>query len=466
MLSLPEIAARAVIAAPALPALAVAAIGGYALLVRNPRESTTAGITLAALVGSLIASLLGAGAILVRGGEPIHVPLGAWFEVGGYSFHTSLHLDTTSATMLVLTTVITSLVARFSRSYLHREAGFTRFFLLLGVFAAGMQLLVAAGTFDILFAGWELVGLSSVLLVAFFHERTAPVRASLRVFVVYRLCDIGLLVGAALLHRAGHGSEIGDLHFEQVAPATATAISLAFLLAAMGKSAQFPLGGWLPRAMEGPTPSSALFYGALSVHAGVFLLLRAAPVLARAPIACAVIVVVGAMTAVVGTLCWRVQSDAKSALAFATTTQVGLMFVEVGLGFHRVALVHMVAHASLRTWQMLRAPSALEDADVVRAVHQGRMPVAAGFVAGLAPLRLRSFVYRLALDRFQLEAFENAIVAPVTRIAMVLSLHERRFTQLLEVAALAAALPGRREESSKRAAPDAGTPNAGQESQR
>jgi len=233
VLSLPEIAARAVIAAPVLPALAVVAIGGYALLVRNPRETTTANITLAALMGSLIASLLGAGAILARGGEPIHVPLGAWFEVGGYSFHTSLHLDTTSATMLVLTTVITSLVARFSRSYLHREAGFTRFFLLLGVFAAGMQLLVAAGTFDILFAGWELVGLSSVLLVAFFHDRTAPVRASLRVFVVYRLCDLGLLVGAALLHRAGHGSEIGDLHFEQVAPATATAISLAFLFAAM-----------------------------------------------------------------------------------------------------------------------------------------------------------------------------------------------------------------------------------------
>lgn len=447
MLTLPEIAARAVVAAPLLPALAVVALGGYTVLVRSPRERTTAAVILAALLGSFVASLLGASAILVRGGEPIHVPLGAWFEVGLYRFHVSLHLDTISATMLVLTTSITLLVARFSRSYLHREPGFTRFFLLLGVFAGGMQLLVAAGTFDILFAGWELVGLSSVLLVAFFHERTAPVRASLRVFVVYRLCDLGLLLGAVLLHRVGHGSEIGDLHFEAVTPGSATAISLAFLFAAMGKSAQFPFGGWFPRAMEGPTPSSALFYGALSVHAGVFLLLRIAPVLERAPLACAAIVAVGAATACVSTLCWRVQSDAKSALAFATTTQVGLIFVEVGLGLDHLALVHTVAHAALRTWQFLRAPSALEDADGVRAAYGGHSPSPSGFVARFVPPAVRTFFYRLALDRFQLEAFENAVVAPVTRAALVVAAQERRWGRLLEAAAIATALPGVRGDS-------------------
>src|SRR4029079_18170497 len=214
------------------------------------------------------------------------------------------------------------------------------------------------GSFDLLFAGWELVGISSVLLVAFFHERVGPVRAAIRPLVTYRLCDVGLVLAAVLLHQSLHTTVFVDVFRAQQEHASGTSLStgyvapatwvaLALLVAAMGKSAQFPVGGWLPRAMEGPTASSAIFYGGLSVHAGVFLLIRSAPLYAHEPIAAGAIILVGAVTAGIATLSGQVSPDAKSALSYATIAQVGLMFVECGLGFHGIALVHLSAHAVL-----------------------------------------------------------------------------------------------------------------------
>ena len=224
-------------------------------------------------------------------------------------------------------------------------------------------------------AGWELLGLSSMLLIGFFHDRTFPVRNALRAFTVYRVCDIGLLTGTVLMHHYAHTSDFlqafgadswpsgSDSHFGP----GASLIALCMLWAACGKSALFPMGSWLPRAMEGPTPSSAIFYGALSVHAGAYLLLRMSPLLAHAPVARAAIVLVGAATALHGQLVERVQSDVKSQLAYATITQVGVIFVEIGLGLPRLALFHLVAHALLRTLQLLRAPNAIHDAQMMQA---------------------------------------------------------------------------------------------------
>src|SRR5690606_22872823 len=161
---------------------------------------------------------------------------------------------------------VTGLIGHFSTRYLHGQKGFVRFFLLLALFATGMQLLVSAASIDQLFLGWELVGLTSALLVAYFQERRAPVEGGLRVFVTYRLCALGLLIGAVLLHQTSGTSDLARAPEAMRAHAgtATTLVPLLLLLAAMGKSAQFPFGAWLPRAMEGPTPSSALFYGALS----------------------------------------------------------------------------------------------------------------------------------------------------------------------------------------------------------
>ncbi|KYF86293.1 NADH dehydrogenase, partial [Sorangium cellulosum] len=357
------------------PAVAFAALGAYLLLLRTPSERVVSGVVLSSLSLSLVASAVVWGSSVAAPYAFIPVDLGPWFEVSGYEFDVVLLVDRLSSTMMVLVSLIAIMAGRFSVAYLHREAGFARFFLLLALFSTGMLALVSAGSVDLLFAGWELVGATSVLLVAFFHERAAPARAALRVYVTYRLCDVGLLVGAVLMHELA-----GSAHFSQafggsawpghaaaLGSSGATAIALCLFLASMGKSAQFPVGSWLPRAMEGPTPSSALFYGAISVHAGVYLMLRAAPLLERAPVASAVVACVGALTAVYGTMVGRVQADVKSALAHATMSQVGIMFVEIGLGYYWLALVHLCAHACLRCLQMLRAPSALRDAQEIRA---------------------------------------------------------------------------------------------------
>ena len=169
-----------------------------------------------------------------------------------------------------------------------------------------------------------------MLLIAFFDQRPAPVENSLRVFAVYRACDIGLLLGVFALHKwAGNASFAEGM--PRLAGMQPTVACLFLLLGAAGKAAQIPFSGWLPRAMEGPTPSSAIFYGAISIHAGAYLLLRAQPLLAEARAASVCVIVIGVATAIYGTMAGRASADAKTSLAFASLTQVGVIFVEIGL---------------------------------------------------------------------------------------------------------------------------------------
>jgi NADH:ubiquinone oxidoreductase subunit 5 (subunit L)/multisubunit Na+/H+ antiporter MnhA subunit len=332
-----------------------------------------------------------------------------------------------------LTAGVCGAIGRFSSRYLHRERGYLRFFLLLSLFAGGMELLVLGGSFDLLFAGWELVGVCSALLIGFFHEREAPAQNALRAFVTYRFCDVGLLLGSILLHHHLGSAGLAALRGTSAAHGgwTLTAVGLLFLLAAAGKSAQFPVGGWLPRAMEGPTPSSAIFYGALSVHAGAYLLLRAAPLLREAPLASAAVVALGALTALTATLVGRTQSDVKSSLAHATMTQVGLIFVEIGLGFFDLALLHLTSHALLRAVQLLRAPSALQDLGRIHAAVGRALPTGAHYES-LLPERLRAWLFGLALARFHLdELLELALVRPVLSLAALAARAERGWARLL-----------------------------------
>ncbi|HLK99574.1 MAG TPA: proton-conducting transporter membrane subunit [Myxococcaceae bacterium] len=401
---------------PLWPALAFLALGTVMLVHRAPSERTVSTWVLRALWLSLLCSVATALCVAVRPQQVLVAHVGTWFSAGSYTFEVSFLIDRLSVTMMVLGSAITLLIGRFSVNYLHREQGFARFFLLLALFATGMLLLVEAGSADLLFVGWELVGITSALLIAFFQERTTPVRSGLRAFTIYRLCDMGLLVGAVLLHHwlgtAEWTGALGDSAWPGpvVAAGTGpmTVLGLCLVLAAMGKSAQFPFSSWLPRAMEGPTPSSALFYGALSVHAGVYLLLRAAPLLAASPVVSVVLVAVGLVTAVHATLAWRVQTDVKSALAYGVLTQVGLIFAEVGLGLYRLALVHLVAHACLRCLQLLRAPSALREVLARRsALKAAEAPSAAMLHRALPGGLVRRF-YRLALERFALEVLHES----------------------------------------------------------
>lgn len=427
----------ALVVAP--PALSAFALGAFALLGRRPSERAVAGTALAASVASFAAVIACAALFLAAPGAAVVVAFPPWFSVGHYTFHGSALVDRLSLGMALTTGLIVVVVARFSVRYLHREPGFHRFFLLLSIFTAGMQLLVLAGSFDILFMGWELVGVASVLLIAFFDRRPGPVAGALRAMVTYRLTDVGLLVAAVLLHQLTGSSDFGDAFQSDAWPHAATGIPpsgatwvVALLaLSAAGKSAQFPYGGWLPRAMEGPTPSSALFYGALSVHAGVYLLLRAAPLLERSPAASLLVLCVGAVTATAATLSGRTQPDVKNSLALATATQVGLMFVGVGLHLWRWVLLHMTAHALLRLYQLLRSPSALRDAQALQAALAQLPPPRPSPLYRALPRALTDRVQRLALHRFFVDdLLDRLVVAPALRLSDALDAAERRLIAL------------------------------------
>jgi len=231
-----------------------------------------------------------------------------------------------------------------------------------------MNLMVLAGSIDVLFAGWEFIGISSTLLIGFFHERRHAVDAALRAFVTYRICDVGLLAAGVMMH-AALGSGDFALLFTGTWPratctlagAPALVVALLLVFAALGKTAQLPFSGWLPRAMEGPTPSSAIFYGALSIHAGAYLLLRCAPLLDTVPAAAWLLVAIGTATALHAGIVGSVQTDLKSMLAYASMTQAGIILAEIGLGLRVLPLVHVVSHAILRSLQILRSPSAMHD---------------------------------------------------------------------------------------------------------
>lgn len=423
--------------APLLPGCAALLLALLLLRARPPAERTVVRVAQGSLWASLCCVVAGALAYFASGQSPIDVSLGDYYRAGDYGFAVVLRLDALSLTVAPLVAVLLLATSRFSANYLHREPGFIRFFLLTLTFAAGVFLLVLAGSFDVLYIGWEVVGLTSVLLVSFFHERAGPVRAGLRVLVTYRLCDVGLLLGVVWLHLSLHTAAYGDVFRALSQPQggghgaalPVTAVGLGLTLAAMGKSAQFPVGGWLPRAMEGPTASSAVFYGSLSVHAGVFLLLRAAPLIHQAPLVQVALALIGLTTAVMGALSGQVSADAKSALVYATVSQVGLMFVEIALGLERLAALHLCAHALLRYYQFLRTPSALQDALGRRSALGMTQPDEdASRWEGMG-VTGRRFLYRLALERFAVEAsLERWLVRPMLAASRRLDRLERALT--------------------------------------
>jgi NADH-quinone oxidoreductase subunit L len=353
-----------------------------------------------------IASVLGLAAIAGSGVwmrvANVQVAFGNWFAVQDYRFPLVLMADRLSLPFLGMTVVLAGLIGQFSATYLHRERGFFRFFLLLHLFAFGSLLAFAAGSFDLLVGGWEIVGITSVLLIAFFHQRTPPVENGLRVFGVYRACDIGLLVAVFAMHRwAGTASFNAGL--PQLTGTQAGSVCLLLLLAAAGKAAQVPFSGWLPRAMEGPTPSSAIFYGAISIHAGAYLLLRVQPLIVQSALASFLVIAIGLITAIHGTIVGRASADAKTSLAYASLTQVGVVFIEIGAGWGTVAVAHIMGHAMVRTLQFLRAPSMLHDYHAMHSAAGGELAPTGRHLEDLFPKTVQLWLFRWALDRGHLD---------------------------------------------------------------
>jgi len=372
-------------------------------------------------IGALVWTI----AFASSGAAVVTVTFGNWFVVGDYHFPVVLMADRLSLPFLGLAVVLSGLIGQFSATYLHRESGFVRFFLLLHLFAFGSVLAFAAGSFDLLAAGWEVVGITSVLLIGFFQLRPAPVENGLRVFGVYRACDIGLLVGVFAMHHWA-GTASFDKGFPMLTGTRTVIVCLLLFLAASGKAAQVPFSGWLPRAMEGPTPSSAIFYGAISIHAGAYLLLRAQPLLARSVLASTFVILVGLATAIHGTIVGRASADAKTSLAYATSTQVGLVFIEIGLGWKWIAVAHILGNATVRTMQFLRAPSMLHDYHQMHSAIGGDVSSAGQQIEEMLPERVRSWLYRWAFDRGHLDTvLDRWVIDPLLYISTYLAKLDR-----------------------------------------
>ncbi|HEV2468316.1 MAG TPA: proton-conducting transporter membrane subunit [Candidatus Sulfotelmatobacter sp.] len=393
------------------------------LLGWSPSERLLSGIT--GLTFSACTAGVAALIWKISNASNITVTFGNWFAVGSYHFPLVLMVDPLSVAFLALAAVLSGLIGKFSATYLHRESGFLRFFLLLHLFAFGSLLAFAAGSFDLLAAGWELVGITSVLLIGFFEKRPAPVENGLYVFGIYRACDIGLLVAIFAMHHWAGTASFGS-GFPTLTGARAVVVCLLLLLAASGKAAQIPFSGWLPRAMEGPTPSSAIFYGAISIHAGAYLLLRAQPLMAQSVLASALVIVIGAATAIHGTIVGRASADAKTSLAYATLTQVGIVFIEIGLGWKWLAVAHILGNATVRTMQYLRAPSMLHDYHQMHSAVGGELSPTGKQIEGMLPEKVQLWLYRWAFDRGHLDTMiERWVIAPLSAVSAYLSQHDR-----------------------------------------
>jgi NADH:ubiquinone oxidoreductase subunit 5 (subunit L)/multisubunit Na+/H+ antiporter MnhA subunit len=407
---------------PGLPILAAAVIGIGVISGRitgEPGERPTAILAVGAAFISLILTIVAIGC-RQAGLMSDHVVLGTWLSSGDYVVNISFALSSLSLALSLLFALFSLMVIRFSVNYMHRESGFHRFFLTLSLFAGAMQLLVLGGSAVFTFIGWELAGVCSYLLIAYFYDRPVASANATYAFVTNRIGDAGFSLGIFLAFAWTGGVEWPQITQGAAALDSSQAglIAICFLLAAAAKSAQVPLAPWVARAMEGPTPSSAIFYGAVMIHAGVFLVLRLQPVFEAAPAAMAIMAAMGLVTALYGFACGLAQTDVKSALIFSTTAQVGLMFLACGLGWWQLAAWHLAAHALLRGYQFLTAPSLMH-----HVAHHPTRPIPA-FAA-----RSR-WLYTASLQRFWLEQFgHQALVKPIARVAADLNVFDRRVVE-------------------------------------
>lgn len=359
---------------------------------------------------------------LLAGSPPVNLAAFTLFSDAHNAFVIDFYFDKITAVYLVVGSFLTLLITLYSRVYLHREVGYKRFFNTILFFFSGYQVVIFGGNFETLFLGWEMLGLSSFLLIAFYRDRYLPVRNAVKVFSIYRIGDVGLLLAMWASHHLWQANisfmQLNEFNLVQQQleqhGGIGLFISLMLLLAAAAKSAQLPFSSWLPRAMEGPTPSSAIFYGALSVHLGVFLLLRTWPFWEHQWLARVFIGFTGTLTALIAYPIARVQPTAKSQIAYASVAQIGLIFVEVSLGWLDLALFHFAGNAFLRSYQLLISPSVVSHLIREQFYHHKKQEHS---IEDSLPKRIEYTFYLLSLKEWHLDDLMNRLFfAPLKKL--------------------------------------------------
>lgn len=349
------------------------------------------------------------------GAVPLFEKFLVYYQHGEDEFSLDLYFDKLSMVYGLMAVFLATMIALFSRYYMHRDPGYKRFYNNMMFFVAGVNLVVFSGNFETLFLGWEVLGISSFMLIGFYRERYLPVKNALKVVSLFRLSDLLLLIVMWLGHAAFHRNILfPELQeptalLEQMAsnPWNYYLIPITLLVVAAIKSGQFPFSSWLPRAMEGPTVSSAIFYGSLSVHIGLFLMIRVMPLwIGILPIRL-LIIAMGVMTALVSTSIANVQPTVKAQIAYSSTAQIGIMFVEVALGWDTLAMIHFVGNALLRSYQLLVSPSVLNYLihDQYFNFQKPVDKVSDGFIG-----RLRTTIFILSIKEFNLDRFQFHIL--------------------------------------------------------
>ncbi len=337
------------------------------VLIPKKREGLLSGIAIFASGIQLLGTTAFVWWWMLEGAITLDIKHLTVFDTDDIEIFIDYYFDATTAVFAWVGAFCGFVVTVFSSTYLHREQGYKRYFNVLLFFLLGYYIIVFAGNFETLFVGWEILGLCSFLLIAFYRDRYLPVKNSMKVLSLYRLGDVCLILGMWMSHHLWHENiTFASLNNTESVLAHLNEhnwygvfIALMIVLAAALKSAQMPFSSWLPRAMEGPSTSSAIFYGSLSVHLGVFLLLRTYPYWEPIFEMKATVLVIGAVTSLLATSTARVQSTVKTQIAYASIAQIGLIFIEISLGWHVIALVHFAGNAFLRTYQLLVAPSVL-----------------------------------------------------------------------------------------------------------
>jgi NADH-quinone oxidoreductase subunit L len=316
-----------------------------------------------------LAAACGIGAFLqvAMGGAPGVVPILTFLDVGGFEVEWALRYDTLSVVMVAMVTFISTLIHLYSVGYMSHDETPPRFFAYLSLFTFMMLMLVTADNLVQLFFGWEGVGLASYLLIGYWYERESANRAAMKAFIVNRVGDLFFMLGLALTFWTFQSVEFEAIFAGVEAARNATFLGLPSLevigvllfLGACGKSAQLGLHTWLPDAMEGPTPVSALIHAATMVTAGVFLMARMSPLMEYAPVALSIVAIVGASTAIFAATIGCVQNDIKRVIAYSTCSQLGYMFFAVGVGVYQAAIFHLFTHAFFKALLFLGAGSVI-----------------------------------------------------------------------------------------------------------
>ena len=312
-------------------------------------------------VGLSFLCTVGVFADILKTGTPHEVVAYQWIFGGDLTINLAYLVDPLTCIMLLVVTGVGFLIHVYSVGYMHGEAGFTRFFTYMNLFMVSMLLLVMGNNYVVLFIGWEGVGLCSYLLIGYYYDKVSAAKAATKAFVVNRIGDAGFLLAIFLVFINFKTLDYTKVFAQagQLSPEMATAIALCLLVGAVGKSAQLPLYTWLPDAMEGPTPVSALIHAATMVTAGVYMIVRNHAIYDLSPTAMSVVGVVGGCTALFAATIGLVQTDIKRVLAYSTVSQLGYMFLGCGIGAYTAAIFHLMTHAFFKALLFLSAGSVI-----------------------------------------------------------------------------------------------------------